>query len=329
MTQINLAKALNEALAEEMERDESVFLIGEDVTKAPFSVTRGLAAKFGNERVIDTPLSESAIAGACVGAAMMGLRPVGEIMFGDMLVLAMDQLVNSAAKARYCYAGRNSAPLVIRTASGGNGRGVGPHHNQSFEAMFAHVPGLIVVMPSNPADGKGLLKASIRCNDPVVFMEPKSIYYIKGDVPEGDYVVPLGKCDIKREGTDLTLVATGAMVYKALKAAESLQSEGISIEVIDPRTLKPLDKKTILQSVEKTGRLVTVEEACKTGGFGGEVASMVAEEAFYALKSPIRRVAAPDTPIPANTFLESNIYLPSENRIVEAVKAVLSSSKET
>lgn len=324
----NLAEALNEALTEELERDESVFLIGEDLKRATFSVTRGLGAKFGDERVINSPLSESCIAGACVGAAMMGRRPVGEIMFGDMMVLAMDQLVNSAAKARYCTNGKSCAPMVIRAASGGMGRGSGPHHNQSFEALFAHIPGLVVVMPSCPADGKGLLKASIRCDDPVIFMEPKSIYFIKGEIPEGEHVVPLGKCDIKREGTDLTMVATGAMVYKGLKAAETLQAEGISVEVIDPRTLKPLDKKTILQSVEKTGRLVTVEEACKTGSFGAEVAAMVAEEAFHSLKSPVKRVAAPDTPIPANSSLEKNVYRPDENRIIEAVKTAVRSSKE-
>ncbi|MBL7175603.1 MAG: alpha-ketoacid dehydrogenase subunit beta [Desulfobacteraceae bacterium] len=328
MAKISLARALNAGLAEEMERDESVFLIGEDMINGAFSVTRGLGARFGDERVINTPLSESVIAGACVGAAMMGRRPVGEIMFGDMLVLAMDQLVNSAAKVRYCSNGKNNAPLVIRTANGGMGRGMGPHHNQSFEAMFAHVAGLVVVMPSSPADAKGLLKASIRCDDPVIFLESKSIYRIKGEVPEGDYVLPLGKCEVKREGTDLTLVATGAMVNKGLNAAESLQSDGIDIEVIDPRTLKPLDKATIMQSVEKTGRLVIVEEACKAGSFGAEVAATIAEESFHSLKSPIGRVAAPNTPIPANNIIEK-IYLPDEGRIIEAVKSVVSSSRET
>ena len=253
---------------------------------------------------------------------MVGQRPVGEIMFGDFLVIAMDQLVNSAAKVHYCSNGKNSAPLVLRTACGGMGRGMGPHHNQSFEALLAHIPGLVVVMPSSPADGKGLLKASIRCDDPVVFMEPKSTYRLKGDVPEGEYVLPLGKCGIKRKGTDITVVATGAMVNKALNAAQSLKSEGIDAEVIDPRTLKPLDTDTILRSVDKTGRLVIVEEACKTGSFGAHVASVVAEEAFYSLKAPIGRVAAPDTPIPANTPIEQ-IYLPDENRIMAAAKAAV------
>jgi len=322
MAEKTLARALNEALAEEMERDESVFLIGEDMASGAFGVSRGLLAKFGEDRVVSTPLSESAIAGVCSGAAMVGQRPVGEIMFGDFLVIAMDQLVNSAAKVRYCSNGKNSAPLVLRTACGGMGRGMGPHHNQSFEALLAHIPGLVVVMPSSPADGKGLLKASIRCDDPVIFMEPKSTYRLKGDVPEGEYILPLGKCGIKRKGTDVTVVATGAMVNKALNAAQSLKSEGIDAEVIDPRTLKPLDKGTILESVDKTGRLVIVEEACKTGSFGSHVASVVAEEAFYSLKAPIGRVAAPDTPIPANTPIEQ-IYLPNENRIMAAAKAVV------
>ena len=328
MAKLSLARALNAALAEEMERDESVFLIGEDMIRGAFSGTIGLGKKFGEDRVVNTPLSESAIAGVCSGAAQMGRRPVGEIMFGDFLVLAMDQLVNSAAKVRYCTNGKNCAPMVIRTATGGSGRGSGPHHSQTFEAMVAHVPGLVVVMPSSPADGKGLLKAAIRCDDPVVFMEPKSLYFMKGEVPKGDYVVPLGKADVKREGSDLTLVATGAMVNTGLSAAETLQSEGIDVEVIDPRTLKPLDKETIKQSVGKTGRLVIVEEACKTGSFGAQVASVIAEEAFYSLKGPIGRVAAPDTPIPANNVIEK-IYRPDEGRIIAAVKSAMSASKET
>lgn len=322
MAKINIAAAINEALAEELERDESVFLIGEDMVRGAFGVTIGLGEKFGDERVINAPLSESTIAGACSGAAMMGLRPVGEIMFGDMLVLAMDQIVNSAAKVRYCYGGRNHAPMVIRTATGGMGRGMGPHHNQSFETMFAHIPGLVVVMPSNAADAKGLLKSSIRCDDPVIFLENKSIYRLKSEVPEGEYLVPLGKADVKRAGTDLTLVATGAMVNKALNAAEGLQDEGISVEVVDPRTIKPLDKATILQSVEKTGRLVIVEESCKIASFGAHIAAVVADEAFQALKAPIKRINAPDTPIPASTKLE-RLYLPDENKIVGTVKTLM------
>lgn len=324
MAQKTYAVALNEALAEEMERDETVFVIGQDLKRGAFTVTLGLDKRFGTDRVITTPLSESAIAGACVGAALMGRRPVGEIMFGDMLLLAMDQIVNGAAKARYCYGGRNNAPLVIRSASGGMGRGIGPHHNQSLEAMFAHVPGLVVVMPSNQKDAKGLLKASIRCDDPVIFLESKSLYRTKGEVPEGEYLLPLGKCEVKREGTDVTVVATGAMVNKALRAAEELHTRGIEVEVIDPRTIKPLDQATILQSVAKTGRLVMVEEACRTGSFGAEIVATIAEEAFESLKGPVKRVAAPDTPIPASTRLEQ-IYLPNENDIVAAVQAAVNS----
>jgi len=322
MAQMTLSEALNAGLAEEMERDETVFLIGQDMKRGVFAVSKDLGARFGEDRVLNTPLSESAIAGACVGAAMMGRRPVGEIMFGDFLLLAMDQIVNSAAKVRYCHGGKSNAPLVIRTASGGMGKGIGPHHNQSFEAMLAHVPGLVVVMPSSPAAAKGLIKASIRCDDPVIFLEPKALYRIKGEVPDEEYLLPLGKCAIKRAGTDLTLVATGATVSKSLKAAETLQSEGISVEVIDPQTLKPLDKTTILESVAKTGRLMIAEEACKTGGFGAEISATVAEEAFGDLKAPIRRVAGPDTPIPAGAFLEQ-VFLPDADKIVEAAKAVV------
>jgi acetoin:2,6-dichlorophenolindophenol oxidoreductase subunit beta len=322
MATLNLSAALNQALDEELARDETVFVIGEDMARGAFAVTKGLGKKYGDDRIINAPLSESTIAGACVGAAMMGRRPVGEIMFGDFLVLAMDQIVNSAAKVRYCYGGRNHAPMVIRCASGGMGRGIGPHHNQSFEAMMAHVPGLVVVMPSNPADGKGLLKSAIRCDDPVIFLESKSIYFVKGEVPDGEHIVPLGKADVKQEGTDVTLVASGAMVYKALKAAEGMQADGVSVEVIDLRTIKPLDKSTILKSVEKTGRLVIVEEACQVASFGAYIAATVADEAFHSLKAPIKRVTAPDTPIPANTFLERK-YLPDENRIIGTIKTIL------
>ena len=322
MARMTMSEALNAALMEEMERDEAVFIIGEDMKRGVFAVSKDLGAKFGEDRVINAPLSESAIAGCCVGAAMMGQRPVGEIMFGDFLALAMDQIVNGAAKVRYCHGGKSSAPLVIRTASGGMGKGIGPHHNQSFEAMMAHVPGLVVVIPSSPAAAKGLLKSSIRCDDPVIFLEPKVLYRIKGEVPDETYTLPLGKCSIEREGTDLTLVATGATVGKSLKAAGQLQAEGISVEVIDPRTIKPLDKETILTSVAKTGRLMVAEEACKTGGFGAEIVATVAEEAFDKLKAPVKRVAGADTPIPASSFLE-NVFLPDPARIADAAKAVV------
>ena len=328
MKEMTLAEALRSALTEEMERDEKVFILGEEIGSygGCFTVTRGMLEKFGEKRIIDSPLSESAIVGACVGAALMGMRPVGEIMFSDEITIAMDQIVNAAAKARYLHGGGASAPLVIRTAHGATGRGVGAHHSQSLESWFAHVPGLIVVMPSTPADAKGLMKSSIRCDDPVIFFEPKMLYFVKGAVPDGEYLVPLGKADIKREGTDVTVVATGAMVPRVLKAASALEQEGVSVEVVDPRTLYPLDKETILRSVEKTGRLVIVEESCKTGNFGGEVAAIVAEEAFDSLKGPIRRVAAPDTPIPANSFLET-LFVPDEKRIKEAVRSSYTQSR--
>ena len=323
MSEITFVQALNQALKEEMERDEKVFLFGEDIGMlgGAFTVTKGLFNQFGEQRVIDTPLAESSIAGACVGAALMGMRPVAEIMFSDQLTLAMDHIINAAAKARYLHGGAHGAPLVIRSAHGATGRGVGPHHSQSLEALFIHIPGLIVVMPSNPADAKGLLKSSIRSDDPVIFLEPKSLYFTKGLVPDGEYLIPLGKADIKREGNDVTMVVTGAMVWRALNAAETLNKEGISVEVIDPRTLLPLDKATILESVKKTGRLITVEESCKTGNFGGEVVAIVAEEAFDCLKVPIKRVAAPDTPVPANTFLES-FFVPDEKKILDAVHEI-------
>jgi pyruvate dehydrogenase E1 component beta subunit len=325
MSDLTFAEALREALREEMERDERVIVLGEEVGEygGTFTVTRGLLEQFGEKRVIDTPLSESAIAGATVGSALMGIRPVGEIMFADNTPIAMDQIINSAAKARYLYGGAHGAPLVFRTSQGATGRGMGPHHSQCLEAVFMHIPGLIVVLPSNPADAKGLLKSSIRCDDPVVFLETKSLYFIKGPVPEGEHLVPLRKADIKRQGKDVTVVATGSMVQKALNAAETLDKEGINIEVIDPRTLSPLDTESIIGSVHKTGRLVTVEEAHRNGSFGSSVASLVVEEAFKSLKAPVKRVAGPDVPVPANKFLES-VFVPNEEKITNAVRAVLS-----
>jgi pyruvate dehydrogenase E1 component beta subunit len=244
-------------------------------------------------------------------------------MFADDLTISMDQLVNSAAKARYLYNGTNGAPMVMRAANGATGTGAGPHHSQSLEAFFVHVPGFIVVMPSTPADAKGLLKSSIRCDDPVIFLEPKLLYFTKGPVPEGEHLVPLGKADVKREGRELTVVAMGSMVPRALAAAESFQKDGVSVEVVDPRTLKPLDKATIIASLKKTGRLIIVEEACKTGSFGAQIASVVAEEAFEHLKAPIGRVAAPDTPVPASKHLEG-FFIPNERNIVDAVRKTIS-----
>jgi len=320
---LTFKEAIRQTLREEMQRDKRVFLFGEDIGKLGgcFRVTQGLLEEFGEKRVIDTPLSESAIVGACIGAALIGMRPVGEIMFADEITLAMDQIVNNAAKARYLYGGKASVPLVIRTPHGA-GTGSGPHHTQSLEAWFIHVPGVVVVVPSTPADAKGLLKSSIRSDNPVLFFEHKLLYFTKGSVPEEEYLIPLGKADIKRKGNDVTVVATGVMVQKVLKVAEKLDEEGISIEVIDPRTLLPLDKLTIFESVKKTGRLIIVEEACKTGNFGGEVAAIVAEEVFGYLKAPIKRVAAPDTPVPASKILE-NCFIPNEEKIINAVSAIL------
>lgn len=327
LREMTMGEALNEALREEMARDERVILLGEDMgadaigpVGGVWPPTRGLCELFP-DRVIGTPISESAIVGASAGAALIGMRPVAEIMFADFLTIAMDQLVNTTAKMRYNYGGKTSVPMVIRTAFGAGLRS-GLHHSQSPEAWIMNVPGLKIAMPSTPYDAKGLLKASIRDDDPVVFFEHKRLYPIKGMVPEGEYLIPLGKADVKRRGDDATVVATGMMVHKALAAAEALQKEGVSVEVVDPRTLRPLDEDAIIASVRKTGRLVIVHEAPKTGGFAGEVAAVVAEKAMGYLDAPIQRVAAPDTPVPFSPTLE-DFYIPDENRIVQAVSKIV------
>jgi acetoin:2,6-dichlorophenolindophenol oxidoreductase subunit beta len=328
MKELTFLEAINEALHEEMARDERVYLIGEDVRVGygrggVFGASQGLFAKFGPERVIDTPISESAIAGTSVGAALWGMRPVAEIMFADFLALAMDHIANSAAKMRYAYAGEATVPVVFRMAYGA-GVGAALHHSQSTEAWIMNVPGLKVVLPSTPADAKGLLKSSIRDDNPVVFFEHKLLYSrLKGPVPDGEYLIPLGKADIKREGEDLTIIATGAMVHQALAAADLLAKEGVKAEVLDPRTLVPLDKQTILESVKKTGKVVIVHEAPIFGGFGGEIAATIADEAFYSLDAPIKRVGAPYTPVPAHPILEK-FYLPNAEKIVKAAKEILS-----
>ena len=327
MAEYTFIEAINQALHEEMARDERVFLLGEDVRigygkGGPFGASNGLFARFGPERVIDTPISESAIAGTAVGAALWGMRPVAEIMFSDFLALAMDHIVNSAAKMRYAYAGGAKVPVVFRMACGG-GVGAALHHSQSPEAWITNVPGLKIVMPSTPADAKGLLKSAIRDDNPVVFFEHKYLYSrLKGPVPEGETLVPLGKADIKREGEDITIIATGAMVQQALAAAEVLAGEGVKAEVLDPRTLLPLDKETILASVNKTGRVIIVHEAPKTGGIGGEIGAMIAEEALYSLDAPIKRLGAPFTPVPASPILEK-FYLPNAEKIVAAAREIL------
>ncbi len=323
MPEMTYSQAINEALREEMRRDDKVFIMGEDVGifGGCFGVTTGMIDEFGPERVLDTPISETAIMGSAVGAAAAGLRPVPEIMFMDFLAVCLDELVNQAAKMRYMFGGKAKVPLTLRTVLGA-GLGAAAQHSQSLEAWICHVPGLKVVMPSTAADAKGLLKSAIRDDNPVVFLEHKMMYAMSGEVPDGDYTIPLGKAEIKRAGKDVTIVATSLMVHKALAAAETLAAEGIEAEVIDPRTLVPFDKETLFQSVEKTGRLVIVHEAVKTGGFGGEIAAMVAEECFDMLDAPIKRVAAPSTPIPFASNLES-AFIPNEEKIIEAVKAIL------
>jgi len=324
MRKITYRDALREALREEMLRDERVFLVGEDIGKywgGAFKVTKGLAEEFGEERVRDTPISESAIVGVAIGAAITGMRPVAEIMFGDLTALAMDQIANQAAKLRYMFGGQISVPLVIRTPFGG-GVNIAAHHSQSLEAWFMHVPGLYVAVPSTPYDAKGLLKTAIRGENPVVFCEHKLLYPVEGEVPEEEYTVPFGVAAIRREGKDVTMVATLYMVYKALLAAETLEKEGISVEVVDPRTLVPLDKEALINSVKKTGRLVVISEDCKTAGVTAEISAIIAEEAIDYLDAPIKRVAAADTPIPFSPPLE-NFVLPDENQIIKAVKEII------
>jgi len=323
MREITYREALREGLREEMQRDESVFLLGEDIAEfgGSYKVTQGLFEEFGPDRVRNTPISEAAIAGASLGAALLGMRPVAEYMYIDFSLLALDQIVNQIAKVRYMFGGKAKAALVIRT-QGGAGRSSGPHHAQSLEAWFCHIPGLKVVMPSTPYDVKGLIKASIRDDDPIIFIEHKLLYNEKGSVPDEEYLIPIGKADIKREGKDVTIVATSLMVIKTLKAAEKLAQEGIEAEVLDPMTLVPLDEEAILQSVEKTGRLVIVQEACRRGGYGSEIAALVAEKALYDLDAPIKRVAALNTPIPFAPKLE-DFVIPDEQAIINGVRELL------
>lgn len=313
-----LAMTIQETLREEMARDPSVVVLGEDVATGIFGATAGLAQEFGENRVLDTPISENIIAGAAVGAAMTGLRPVAEIEFGDFLTCCMDPIINQAAKLRFMTAGQVKVPLVIRTNVGA-GFSAAAQHSQSLEALFMHIPGLIVAVPSTPRDAKGLLRTAIRSDNPVLFFESKTMYFNSGEVPKEEYTIPFGKADIKRAGKDVTVVALLAMVPKALGVAERLQNDGISIEVIDPRTLAPLDKETIINSVKKTGRLVIAEEGCLTGGFGAEVAAIVAKEAFDYLDAPIERVAALDTPVPFAPPLEQSV-IPDEDKLEAAIR---------
>ena len=321
--ELTMAEALNEALHGEMQRDARVFVMGEDVglIGGIFGVTRGLREKFGEDRVRDTPISEATFLGAGVGAAIAGLRPVVEIQIFDFVAMTMDQIVNQAAKFRYMLGGRPTVPLVIRGPQGGGIR-LAAQHSQSLEAWFVHVPGLVVVAPSTPYDAKGLLAASIREDNPVIFLEHKALYAVKGPVPAPPYALPLGKADVKRAGRDVTLVATQAMVARALAAAAELEKDGISVEVIDPRTLVPLDEATILASVARTGRLVIAHEAVKRGGWGAELAALVSERALDALDAPIVRVAARNVPMPYNDSLE-RATIPTQQDIAAAVRGLV------
>lgn len=321
--QITYRIAISEAIREEMARDERVFVMGEEigVLGGAMNTTQGLLQEFGEERIRDTPISETAIIGFALGAAMSGMRPIAEIMRIDWITICMDEIVNQAAKMRYLSGDRPEVAMVIKTNAEG-GLGLGAQHSQSFESWFVHVPGLKVVMPSTPYDGKGLLKAAIREPNPVIFIESVSLLSASGPVPEEDYVLPLGKAEVKREGKDATIVAWGTMAPKALNAAETLADEGIQVEVVDPRSLHPLDIETIIASVKKTGRLVVAHEAVKRCGVGAEIAAQVQELAFDHLDAPIKRVANPGAIIPVNRNLEK-LVLPQEEQIIEAVKSIL------
>jgi len=323
MRKLTFAAALNEALKQEMRRDPTIYVAGEDVGVygGIFGVTAGLLEEFGEERVKDTPITESAIIGSAVGAAATGLRPVVELMFVDFIGVALDQLYNQAAKMKYMFGGKAKLPLVVRTTCGA-GMCAAAQHSQCLEAWFMHIPGLKVVVPSTPYDAKGLLITAIRDDNPVFFIEHKMLYGIEGEVPEEPYTIPFGVADVKREGKDVTIVATMAMVHKALAAAEELAKEGIEAEVIDPRTLTPLDEEGIINSVKKTHRLVVVYEEVKRAGSGAEIAALVAEEAFDYLDAPIKRVAAPFTPVPFSPALEKE-FIPNEAKIIAAVKEVV------
>jgi 2-oxoisovalerate dehydrogenase E1 component beta subunit len=311
--------AIHQGIWEEMERDSSVFLLGEDVGTygGAFKVTAGMLEKFGEERVIDTPISESAIVGAAVGAALMGMRPIAEMQFMDFISCGFDQIVNMAAKIHYRWGAK--VPIVIRGPSGAGVHG-GPYHSQSNEMWFVHTPGLKVVAPSSAYDAKGLIKASIRDDNPVLFFEHKFLYrHIKEEVPEEDYVVPLGKAAVRREGTDVSVITYGAMVWTALEAAETLDKEGLSLEVVDLRTLLPYDEDTVLESVRKCNKVLLLHEDTRTGGMAGELAALIAEKAFDDLDGPIVRVTAPDTPVPFSPPLEA-YFLPNAQKVMDAAR---------
>ncbi|MCU0489424.1 MAG: alpha-ketoacid dehydrogenase subunit beta [Anaerolineales bacterium] len=324
MPEMTYAEAIRAALREEMQRDQRVFLFGEDIGRygGAFGVTFGLLDEFGEKRVVETPISEAAIVGATTGAALAGMRPVAEMMFMDFILLGMEQLVNQAAKVRFMFGGKASVPMVIRMPAG-SGTGAAAQHSQSLESILAHIPGIKVVAPSTPYDAKGLLISAIRDPNPVMFVEHKLLYKTKGEVPLEEYSIPIGVADIKRIGKDLTVVASSVMVPRSLAVAERLSKDGIEVEVIDPRSLRPLDGETIIQSVRKTGRLLVVHEACETGGWAGEVIARVASSpAFAYLDAPLRRLAGKDMPIPYNRNLE-RAAVPQEEDIEREIRAVV------
>src|SRR5690348_9164113 len=321
--ELTFAQAVREALAEEMRRDPRVFIIGEDVAEAgtPFKVLSGLVEEFGTNRVLDTPISEAGFTGLAVGAAMTGMRPVVDIMFGDFAGLVMDQMVNQAAKVHYMSGGKWRVPMVMRTTLGATRRS-GSQHSQSLHAWFCHIPGLKVVMPSTPYDAKGLLKTAIRDENPVVFYEDKMMYRLKGPVPAEDYTIPFGVADVKREGDDITIVATSSMVQVALGAAALLAEAGISAEVVDPRTLWPLDEKTLIESARKTSRVIVMDEGYGRYGAAAELAATIQEGAFFDLEMPVKRVGAMHVPIPFSPPLE-DATVPTEKTVAEAARAML------
>lgn len=324
MSEITYAQAINDAISEEMRKDDTVFMMGEDIGLycGAFGVSRGMVQEFGEERIIDTPIAEQAYVGAAVGAAMTGLRPIVELMFSDFMCVCFDELVNEAAKLRFMFGGKVKVPLVMRAAAGA-GTGAAAQHSQSLEACLAHFPGLKVVIPSTPYDAKGLLKSAIHDDNPVMFLEQKKMYRTKGEVPEEDYSIPLGVADIKREGQDCTIVTYGRMVQVCLEAAEALEKEGINIEIVDIRSLLPLDTDTIIQSVKKTKHVLIVHEAVQFGGFGGEICGQIADsEAFYYLDAPIKRLGGKSTPIPFNPKLEAETF-PTVEKVIRAVKELV------
>ncbi|WP_257063772.1 alpha-ketoacid dehydrogenase subunit beta [Priestia megaterium] len=332
---LSMSEAINEAMKLAMRKDENVILLGEDVAGGAeidhlqddeawggvLGVTKGLVQEFGRERILDTPISEAAYIGAAMGAAATGLRPVAELMFNDFIGCCLDQVLNQGAKFRYMFGGKAEVPVTIRTTHGAGFRAAA-QHSQSLYALFTSIPGIKVVVPSNPYDAKGLLLAAIEDNDPVIFFEDKTLYNVKGEVPEGYYTIPLGKADVKREGTDLTIVAIGKQVNTALTAADQLSHKGIAVEVVDPRSLSPFDEETILSSVEKTNRLIVIDEANPRCSIATDIAALVADKGFDMLDAPIKRITAPHTPVPFSPPLE-DIYLPTPQKVIEVVSELL------